>query len=206
MRILTADDHPLVHAGVKALLKPEPTFKHVGEAYDGPQTLAQLAVLKPDIILLDLRMPGASPTELARQVRMTSADVKILIFSAWSELEILRGLSGTGISGYLTKAECSENVLQALRTIRDGATWFSRSVAEKLLSMHLAVEEQMLSTREREILNCIAQGQTNQEIAREIQLAEQTVRNHVSVIYGKLGVSSRAEAILWCRKHLLDSL
>jgi DNA-binding NarL/FixJ family response regulator len=203
MTILTADDHPLVHAGLRVLFRKDATFIHVGEAHDGPDTLRQLRNLTPELVLLDLRMPGPAPNQLADLVRATSPEVKILIFSAWAEIEVLRGLRSTGICGYISKDEQPESVLQALRTIREGATWFSRSVAEKLLSLHLDPSGMgALTSREREVLALMSEGKCNHDIAVELGLAEQTVRNHATSIYAKLRVGSRAEAMLWARRYL----
>lgn len=202
MRILIADDHPLVQAGIVASLKADATFEVVGLAGDAGETLALVCALQPDIVILDLCMPGLGPAELAFQVRDKAPSVHILVFSSLIDESVLRSLSRSRISGYLLKDETPEHLVQALRTVREGATWFSRKIAEMMLSLHQTAQYPELTRREREILLLLAEGESNAAIAATLSLAEQTVRNHVSGLYDKLCVQSRAEAIVWVRRHL----
>lgn len=202
MKVLIADDHPLVRSGIRGTLSRSDAYQIVGEAQDSDETLRLVEQLKPDLLILDLEMPGIPPEELATQARVLHAPLKILVLTAHNDDKILRRLTKVSISGYLLKDEAPENLLQAVRTIGQGAAWFSQAVAQRLLTLHQQEDPvPTLTPRERQILTLISQGKDNQTIAQELALAEQTVRNYASVIYDKIGVSSRVEAVVWARQQ-----
>jgi DNA-binding NarL/FixJ family response regulator len=179
IRVLLADDHPLVRAGVRAALMTESDVTLVGEATDGYQAWRLCQELAPDVLLLDLNMPGPAPVETATYVRERHPGTKVLVLSAYDDDAYVRGLVGAGVAGYVLKDEAPEVVVNAVRAVVRGGTWFSRPVVEKL----------------------IACGWSNAHIAAELSLAEQTVRNYASRVYAKLEVSSRTEAMIRAREY-----
>jgi DNA-binding NarL/FixJ family response regulator len=205
IRVLLADDHPLVRAGIRTTLTAEEDVALVGEATDGFEAQRLCPELQPDVLLLDLKMPGPSPFETVAYLREHCPDVKILILSAYDDDAYVHGLMRAGVAGYVLKDEATEVVVSAVRTVVRGRTWFSRPVAEKLARLETSetaqVEVSDLTDREREILRLIAEGKDNAGIAAELNLAEQTVRNYVSRIYTKLGVDTRVQAVVWAREQ-----
>lgn len=204
MKVLIADDHPLVRWGVKETLGKHDSVEVIGEAQNTSETLSMVGQHKPDLLILDLDMPGCSADELAHRVCEVHPPLKVLILSAHNDDKFLRKLKKVKLSGYLLKDEAPENLLQAVRTIGQGASWFSQAVAQKLLSLNQAPEEDLfanLTPREREIMQLMSDGKDNMTIASELCLSEQTVRNYTSLIYQKIGASSRVEAVLLAHKH-----
>ena len=203
IRVLLADDHPLVRSGIRATLANEPGVEFVGEATDGNEAQQMCLELRPDLMLLDLSMPGPSPLETIAYVREQREGTKILILTAYDDDAYIRGLMGAGIDGYLLKDEATEALMNAVQAIHSGGTWFSRSVAQKMFEWRSGEKSAAfdLTRREEEMLAGIAQGWDNKRIAEEYTLAEQTVRNYISRIYDKLNLHSRAEVVVWARQQ-----
>jgi DNA-binding NarL/FixJ family response regulator len=206
IHVLLADDHPLIRAGIRSILAAESDLTLVGEATTGDEAQRLCQELQPEVLLLDLQMPGLPPSEIVSYLREHCPSVSVLILTAYDDNAYVHDLAGSGIVGYVLKDEAPEAVVQAIRTVVQGGTWFSRSVIEKLIRLETdepvqEAEELSLTGREQQILSMMAQGWDNARLAVELNLAKQTVRNYVSRIYTKLGVSSRAEAIVWARKH-----
>jgi DNA-binding NarL/FixJ family response regulator len=199
IRVLLADDHPLVRAGIRSVLTAEEDIALVGEAVDGDQVLRLCQELEPDILLLDLNMPGPSPFETVAYLRQHCPAVKVLVLTAYDDDAYVHGLTAAGVAGYVLKDEVPETVVRAIRAVEDGDTWLSRPVVEKLA--RLEIEETFLTEREGQVLRLMARGWDNVQIAAELGLAEQTVRNYVSRIYTRLEMKSRAEVIVWARER-----
>jgi DNA-binding NarL/FixJ family response regulator len=199
IRVLLADDHPLVQAGIRSVLTAEEDIALVGEAVDGDQVLRLCQELEPDILLLDLNMPGPSPFETVAYLRQHCPAVKVLVLTAYDDDAYVHGLTAAGVAGYVLKDEVPETVVRAIRAVEDGDTWLSRPVVEKLA--RLEIEETFLTEREGQVLRLMARGWDNVQIAAELGLAEQTVRNYVSRIYTRLEMKSRAEVIVWARER-----
>ncbi|MBN9420231.1 MAG: response regulator transcription factor [Candidatus Eremiobacteraeota bacterium] len=204
LNLMVADDHPLVRSGVRATLSQSDEITVVAEAHDFKEAVDLLGKMKPDILLLDVEMPGGKAENLIVTAREMQPNIKILILTSHAEAATIRALMKAKISGYLLKDEAPEHLLQAVRVLGSGATWFSQGVMEKMLNS-TDVEDELvaLSPREKQILRLLAQAKDNATIADELSLAEQTVRNHVSTLYSKLGVASRVEAIVWVRERNL---
>ena len=205
IRVLLADDHPLVRTGLRTTLSAEADLELVGEATDGNETQRLCQELQPDVLLLDLNMPGPTPVETVNSVRQHNPHLKVLVLTAYDDEIYIRSIVAAGAVGYVLKDEAPEVLVHAIRTVFRGGSWFSSHLMERLVQKKgepRPVEAEDLSQRERQILTCIGQGWDNARIASELNLAEQTVRNYVSRIYFKLGVSNRAEAIVWAREHL----
>jgi len=205
IRVLLADDHPLVRAGIRGTLMAEQDLMLVGEAATGDEARRLCAEMCPDVLLLDLSMPGPPPAETVTYLREHCPQAKVVALTAYDDDVYIRGLIDAGAMGYVLKDEAVAAVVRAIRAVHQGDTWFSRPVIEKLAQLETAQaarnESLGLTERERRILRLIALGQDNACIAAELSLAEQTVRNYVSQLYAKLDVSSRTEAALWARRH-----
>lgn len=207
MKVLLADDHPLVRAGVKSTLERADGLKLVGEAANGAETLRLLKDNMPDLLILDLQMPGPSGDELARRALELVPNLKVLILTSHEDEATLRTMAGLPVSGYILKDEAAESLLQAIRAIGQGAVWFSQNIANKLLTIRNSPEKfPQLTPRERQIIELIARGLDNHAIAYELNLAEQTVRNYVSILYEKIQVNSRVEALVWAHENGLGAL
>jgi len=200
MKIVIADDHPLVRSGVKATLSRSDEVEVVGEAQNSSEALKMVELHTPDMLILDIEMPGIPAEELTVLARELVPTLKVLILTAHEDEASIRRLMKVKISAYMLKDEAPENLLQAVRAIDQGAVWFSQSVAHKLMSLSDPEDDlPALTPREKQILTQIALGHDNQTIATTLSLAEQTVRNYASSIYEKIGVASRVEAVVWAR-------
>ncbi|HEX6289765.1 MAG TPA: response regulator transcription factor [Herpetosiphonaceae bacterium] len=207
IRVLLADDHPFVRAGIRAILSAESDITLIAEASNGHEARQMSVDMQPDILLLDLRMPGPAPTETVPYVRERCPNTRVLILTAYDDEVYVRRMASLDIAGYVLKEEATESIVRAIRAIMNGETWFSRAILAKLIQyqqgQNQRTPEQLLTTRERQILDLLIEGWDNARIAHSLNLAEQTVRNHLSRIYMKLDVRSRAEAIVWAREQLL---
>jgi two-component system nitrate/nitrite response regulator NarL len=202
VRILLADDHPLVRSGIRATLSGEASFEVVGEATNGAEVQLLTQELRPDLLLLDLSMPGPSPLETITCVRRLSPETRVLVLTAYDDDTYVRNIINIGVDGYLLKDEATEALVQAIKAVVQGGTWFSRVVMQKFVVVKQDADaEAGFTPRELELLASIGQGWDNRRIAAEFDLAEQTVRNYISRIYEKLGVRSRAEAVVWAREN-----
>ena len=205
IRIVLADDHTLVREGIRERLEQLPDIEVVGEAADGQEALRLARHLAPDVLLLDMEMPGLTGPEIAQRLHKAGAPIRVLALSAYDDTDYIAELLASGAAGYLTKEEALSTIVEAVRGVARGEEgWLSRSVAAKV--MHLQrrprsdaedIDVHRLSRREVEVLRCVAQGRTNQDIAALLFISENTVRNHLANIYDKLAVHNRAEAVTW---------
>ena len=202
IQVLLADDHSLIRTGIRTVLQVEPDIVLVGEATNGYEVRQLAQTLQPDVILLDLNMPGPAPIDTVFLLQKQCPKTKLTILTAYDDDAYVRSLVGAGVAGYILKDEATEVVVRAIRVILQGGTWFSRAVMEKLIHVpHEKMRAPKLTARERQLLVMIAHGWSNMRIAVELQLAEQTVRNYASRLYAKLEVHSRAQAIIWAREN-----
>jgi DNA-binding NarL/FixJ family response regulator len=203
IRVLLADDHPVVRAGLRTTLVSEIDIVIVGEATDGDQAQQRCLSLQPDILVLDLNMPGPSALATVAFVQAHCPNVRVVVLTAYDDDAYVRGLIEAGVEGYVLKDEAPEALVQAIRNVVHGRTWFSQRVVTKIVraSTRTTIAGPPLTEREVQLLRMLAQGWDNARIAEEMHLGEQTVRNYVSRLYGKLGVQTRAEAMVWARDH-----
>ncbi|MDQ7028849.1 MAG: response regulator transcription factor [Ardenticatenia bacterium] len=204
IRVLLVDDHPLIRAGVYSVLEEEGDIEIVGEANSTVGLEAKCAQLQPDVVLLDLRIPGPPPAEVIERLQAHHPDVHIIVLTAYDEEAYIRLAVGARISGYILKDEMPDSIVKAIRTVMEGGVWYSRAIANKLsrlIRQPHRLPEPVLTPREKEVLRLIAQGYSNTEIAEALNLAYQTVRNYISRIYSKLGVHSRSEVIMLARQY-----
>lgn len=206
IRILIADDHPVFRYGLRALLHAEPETEVVGEAMSGDEVIALAASLQPDVILMDLNMPGINGIEATRRILATNPHMNILVLTMFDDDDSVFAAMRAGARGYLLKGAEGDETVRAIRVVSSGEAIFSPSIARRLMQYFGAPRPTAppqafpeLTEREREILTLIAQGYTNTAIADQLVLSPKTVRNHVSNIFSKLQVADRAEAIIRAR-------
>jgi NarL family two-component system response regulator YdfI len=210
IRVLIADDHMVVREGLRTILEVAGDIEPAGEATDGAEAVRLAAELAPDVVLMDLRMPNVDGLAAIRQIKACQPEVQIVILTTYDDDEkIVQGLQA-GALGYLLK-DCGRQALfDTIRAAARGESLLPSAVVEKVVA-HLstprpAPEPGVLSERERQVLERIAQGAANKEIARQLQISERTVKAHATSIFNKLGVSSRAEAVaVALRRGLLPS-
>ncbi len=210
LRVLIADDQTLMRAGLRTLLELEPDIEVVGEAENGRQAVAAAAELRPDVVLMDVRMPELGGIEATRALRAEMPDVRVLILTTFDDDTVVFEGLRAGASGYLLKDVSGEELAAAVRSVAAGGAVIGPSVAGRVLGQfaRLAPEDgsgqqallEPLSEREREILALVAEGLSNPAIARRLRLAEGTVKNYVSRILQKTGTQDRTQAALRARE------
>ena len=206
VHVLIADDHKLFRAGLRALLNLFPEIQVTGEASTGEEAIAQAEALQPDIILMDIQMPGINGIEATRRIVQTSPSTGVIVVTMFEDDSSVFSAMRAGARGYILKEAGEEEVLRAIRAVAQGEAIFSPSIARRLVHFftrpHLASDPVFpeLTEREREILDLIARGDSNAGIAQRLVLSPHTVRNHISNIFSKLQVADRAEAIIRARE------
>ena len=207
IRVLIADDHPHFRDGLRALLVSAPDLEVVGEAGDGEQAISLAAKLQPDVILMDLNMPGMGGIEATRRILRTSPHIAILVISMFEDDDSVFTALQAGARGYLLKGALKAEILRSIRAVASGEAIFGPSIAKRLIQYFATPRPSAppdafpeLTDREHEILALIARHDTNPEIAKRLYLSPKTVRNHVSNIFTKLQVSDRAQAIIRARE------
>ena len=199
IRILVADDHPVVRDGLVLMLGTQPDFDVVAEASDGKQVIQLAKQHFPDVILLDLEMPELDGVEALELLRQECPDIRVLVFTAFDTDERIVGAVKAGAKGYLLKGAPRKEVFNAIRVISAGGSLLQPVVASKLMRhMSNQTNDEMvesLTGREGQVLDLLAQGMTNKEIASDLVITERTVKFHISSILGKLGAGNRTEAV-----------
>jgi DNA-binding NarL/FixJ family response regulator len=209
-RILVVDDHEVVRLGLRALLEHHIQFEVVGEASTAKEALDQVGRLHPDIVLMDIRLPGASGIEACEEITTQFPDTRVVMLTSYAEDEMLFSAIRAGASGYILKQIGGEDLIRALEAVGRGEALLDPAVTQRVFQeVRRAVKEEEasafanLSQQERHVLLLVSEGKTNREIAKALFLGEGTVRNYVSSILSKLGVSNRAEAAAYAVEHNL---
>jgi two-component system response regulator DegU len=197
-KVLLVDDHPIVRTGIRNLLERAAEISVVGEASDGFEALKLVEKLSPDVVLLDMEMPGMNGSQVAIHLKEAGSPVKILALSAHDDKQYIQELLANGASGYLTKEEVPEAIIEAVRGVARGEQgWVSRKIAAKMttwMNEDNPAKQKGLTPREVQVLKMVVSGKTNQEIGLELGISEKTVEKHLEGVFSKLGVASRVEA------------
>jgi two-component system response regulator DevR len=209
-RIILVDDHEVVRLGLKSLLDRHPQFEVVGEASSARDALEQVAALEPDVVVMDIRLPGTSGIEACEQIVDQHPNTKVIMLTSYAEDEMLFSAIRAGASGYVLKQIASEELVKAIEAVGRGEALLDPAVTQRVFQeVRRAVKEeeasafQHLSQQEKHVLLLVSEGKTNREIAKNLFLGEGTVRNYVSSILSKLGVNNRAEAAAYAVEHSL---
>lgn len=199
IRVILADDHPVVRTGIRTLLERADDIIVVAETGKGDEVFALIEQLAPDVLLLDMEMPGLSGVEVAMMLKQRDAAVRVLALSAYDDEQYIRNLLLNGAAGYLTKEEAAESIVDAVRGVARGEEgWFSRRAIAQLSALtrqesrHQDTKD--ITHREFDVLRLVAAGKTNQEIGLELGISEKTVEKHIGALFTKLKVASRVEA------------
>ena len=209
-RIVLVDDHEVVRLGLKSLLERHPQFEVVGEAGSAREALDQVAAKEPDVVVMDIRLPGTSGIEACEQIVDQYPNTKVIMLTSYAEDEMLFSAIRAGASGYVLKQIASEELVKAIEAVGRGEALLDPAVTQRVFQeVRRAVKEEEasafahLSQQEKHVLLLVSEGKTNREIAKNLFLGEGTVRNYVSSILSKLGVNNRAEAAAYAVEHNL---
>jgi DNA-binding NarL/FixJ family response regulator len=200
IRVVLADDHPVVRNGIRHLLEKVIDIEVLGEASTGGEALSLVQQVKPDILLLDMEMPDLNGREVAAKLQQMGSPVKILALSAYDDPVYIRELLESGAVGYLVKEEAPETIVEAVRGVAHGEQgWVSRRIAAQMVSWVRGdeAERSQLTPREVDVLKLVVDGNTNQSIANALGISEKTVEKYMDAIFTKLNVSSRVEAAVY---------
>lgn len=203
--VIVADDHAVVREGTRQILEREPDLEVVGEAATGIEAAELAERLVPAVLVCDLRLPGLSGIEVCARLRESRPEVRVLILSAFDDDEYVTAALRAGALGYLPKTAPGRRVVEAVRELAAGRTVLEPATASRLArqAMAPAITGTALSPREREVLQLLAHGRRNKEIARDMGISLRTVEGHLNGIFDKLGVGSRTEAVLYAISHRL---
>ena len=205
IRILLADDHTLFRDGLRALFGSLPNFEVSGEAATGAEAITLAEKLQPEVVLMDIQMPDLNGIEATRQIVQTSPHIGVIVITMFEDDDSVFAAMRAGARGYVLKGADQEEMLRAIRAVSRGEALFGPAIAAQLTSFFNATRAPAvaafpeLTDREREVLQLLAQGLTNQEIADRLVIAVKTVRNHLSNIFSKMQVADRVEAIIRAR-------
>lgn len=206
-RLLLVDDHEVFRIGLRTVLEFEPDFKVVGEAGDALSGVQAAESLRPDVVLMDVRLGGIDGVQACREIRSRFPDVRVLMLTSFADEDVVMSSIMAGAAGFVTKNVGRAELLRAIRAVAAGESLLdpavTKQVLEKLVTLTQRDRERemdQLSEREREVLSLVAQGYTNREIAEKLVLSEHTARNHVSRIFEKLGLSRRSEAAAYAAR------
>lgn len=216
IKLILADDHALLRQGLRMVLEMNDDFEIIGEAGDGQEALAKILTLQPDIVLLDLNMPVLNGIEVAKQLSAAKSKSKIIMLTIHDDDNYVLEVMKCGVKGYLLKDIEKEILADAIRTVYNGGVFVYQEIAEKLFgtpNMNDIDERaaqiwkerrgERLTAREMDVLRCIAQGFSNQEIAQALFVSEKTVKNHLTNIFRKINVNDRTQALLYALKNNL---
>jgi DNA-binding NarL/FixJ family response regulator len=207
IQILIADDHTLFRSGLRALFGSLPDMAVIGEAAGGTEAIAQAEKLQPDVILMDIQMPGSNGIEATRQIIQTSPHIGIIVVTMFEDNDSVFAAMRAGARGYVLKGADQEEMVRAIRAVARGEALFGPVIAARLQGFFENSKRQApasafpeLTEREREVLELIAKGHNNADIGRKLTISIKTVRNHVSNIFSKLQVADRAQAVIRARE------
>ncbi len=206
LRLLVVDDHPMYRSGLRTVLEDDPDLVVLAEAADGADAIRLALELQPDVVVMDLKMPGISGVEATRTITSTSPHVAVLVLTMFDEDESVLASIRAGARGYVLKGAGPAEILRAVHAVAGGEAIFGPAVARRVLDLFTGstapttVAFPELTAREREVLDLVARASSNTDIARHLHLSDKTIRNHISNILAKLHVADRAHAIVRARE------
>lgn len=203
IRILLVDDHAVVREGLRGLLEQQPDLSIVGEAEDGARALQHLSIDAPDVVVLDMKMPGPTAVETIAAIKRVRPGTQVLVFTSYAEDSQVRDALTAGAAGYLLKDALAEDLVRAVREVAAGRAWLHPQAQRQMLDWMRRPPSPIdsLTARERSVLAALAEGLSNKQIARRLQLTEGTVKGYVSQVLDKLGVADRTQAALLAHKE-----
>jgi len=210
IRVVLVDDQAIVRAGLARILSPEDGFEVVAEFADGRQAVTEVPRLRPDVVLMDIRMPALDGIAATRRLQQLEDPISVLVLTTFGEDDVLWGAIEAGAGGFVLKDSSAEDLIAAVKAVAGGGAWFDPGVAPRLLDRYRqvvapsardATRLDLLTDREHDVLRLMARGATNPEIAGTLHLAEATVKTHVGSIFAKIGVRDRAAAIVFAYDH-----
>ena len=209
IRILIADDHPLIREGLKTILTFEEDITVVGEAMNGEETIVNIKTLLPDVVLLDVNMPDQSGIEVMKEIKASNLACKFIMITADDDRKTVFEAIEAGADGYILKDSESVDLIQAVQEVYSGESYIDRRIVSYLVDKFTLKDEQEshldgLTDREIEVLKRIAKGYTNKQIAMQLFLSEKTIKNYATAIYRKLEVRDRVQATLYAIRHDID--
>lgn len=211
-RIIIVDDHEVVRLGLKALIDRQPDMEVVAEAATASEAVTKAVAFKPDVVVLDIRLGGASGIDACREITAQLPDTKVIMLTSYAEDEMLFAAIRAGAAGYVLKQAGGQDLIRAIATVGQGNSLLDPALTERVFAeVRRAARDQesaafaKLSEQERRVLLLVAEGKTNREIAQELHLGDGTVRNYVSSILDKLALANRAEAAAYAVKHNLKA-
>jgi DNA-binding NarL/FixJ family response regulator len=203
IRVLVVDDHPVVRQGLVAVLEDEPDFQVVGSAGSAEEALALAERLRPDVVLLDLELPGMDGVEALAHFTAASLETRVMVFTAYDTDERVFGAVKAGAKGYLLKGASAEEIARGVRAVQAGGSYLEPRVAARLVAEVRDPRRStgQLSKRERAVLRLVAQGLPNKQIAQTLSISERTVKFHLASAFNKLGADNRAQAVALAAQH-----
>jgi DNA-binding NarL/FixJ family response regulator len=208
IRVLIVDDQPLVRQGMASLLSLEEGIEIVGQAENGEEAIVKGSELRPDVVLMDIRMPIADGVVATTRLREKHPEIKVIVLTTFDDEDYIVGALKAGAAGYLLKDTPSEELANAVRAVHRGNTWLGPSVTDKVVSRLNPARkvkldlDKLLSLREVEVLRLIGSGKSNREIAKTLHIAEGTVKNHITKILTQIGARDRTQAALWVQENI----
>ena len=203
VRVLLADDHAVVRAGLAQLFGTTQDIEVVGAAVDGAHAVSLTLELQPDVVLMDLSMPGVDGTEATRQITESGATTRVIALTSFSDRDRIMETFDAGAVGYLLKDAAPEDIIKAVRQAADGQSPVDPKVAQVLLGSRLRASKPAfgLTAREHEVLGLLSEGCANKHIARRLGITEATVKAHLTSVFQTIGVTDRTQAALWAHRH-----
>ncbi|CAB4718321.1 MAG: response regulator [Actinobacteria bacterium] len=201
IRVVLVDDHAVIRAGLAQLLGGTPDIEVVGEAGNGDEALERVRALEPDVVLMDLQMPGTDGVTATRQIKESGLSTDVLVLTSFSDNERILGAMDAGAVGYLLKDADPDDVLAGIRAVARGESPIHPKAARALLGARPGPTRAQLTNREVEVLALVREGLANKQIARRLDISERTVKAHLTSAFSRIGVADRTQAALWAERN-----
>lgn len=206
IKVMLVDDHTVLRDGLKNIIGLESDISHVEEAENGEDAIKKLEIIKPDVVVMDINLPGMNGVEATGMIKKRYPNIKVLVLTMYNHDEYLMAALNQGADGYLLKDSPSEQVISAIRSVAKGESILHPSMTKKLINYHQQQDDKLLTHREKEVLMCLVEGLSNKEIAEKLFISDKTVKIHVSKIFKKINVKSRSQAVIYAVQNQLVPL